>query len=107
MIHHSVQEEWIFYTKQLELAKFYYKHFQWHYRRCWKCPPRCSRQSLARFRTFSVLNIFKIQYHSFQNYYLAIGAYRTYLEHLVQHASAHLPDIQLCIARQYRRVRQL
>ena len=25
-MHHSVQEEWIFNTKQLELAKFYYKH---------------------------------------------------------------------------------
>ena len=30
LMHHSVQEEWIFNTKQLELAKFYYKHFQWH-----------------------------------------------------------------------------
>ena len=29
-MHHSVQEECIFYTKQLELAKFYCKHFQWH-----------------------------------------------------------------------------
>ena len=29
-MHHSVQEKWIFYTKQLELATFYFKHFQWH-----------------------------------------------------------------------------
>ena len=30
-MHHSVQEEWKFYTKQQELAKFHYKHFQWHF----------------------------------------------------------------------------
>ena len=30
MMHDSVQKEWIFNTKQLEVAKFHYKHFQWH-----------------------------------------------------------------------------
>ena len=29
-MHNSVQKEWISYTKQLEVAKLCYKHFQWH-----------------------------------------------------------------------------
>ena len=58
-------------SKQLELAKFYYKHFQWHSIEGAGNPALCSR----------VLD--KVLPAS---------------EHLAQHSSAHLQDIQLRIA---------
>ena len=68
-MYHSVQEEWIFYTKQLEVAKFYYKHFQWH--------------SIGG--AGNVLHV-------------ALDKPLPASEHLAQHSSAHLRDIQLRIA---------
>ena len=54
-MHHSVQEEWIFYNKQLELAKLYYNHIQGHSIEGAEnvFHLALARQSLARFRTFS------------------------------------------------------
>ena len=69
MIYHSVQEEWIFCIKQLELAKFYYKHFQSH----------------SIDGAGNVLHV-------------ALDKALPASEHLAQHSSAHLRDIQLRIA---------
>ena len=72
-MHHSVQKEWIFYTKQLKLAKYYYKHFQLH--------------------SIEVAgNVLDVALE------LSLDTALPALEHLAQHSSAHLRDIQLRIA---------
>ena len=78
MIHHSVQEEWIFYIKKTRTSKILLQTLSVAlYRRCWKCPPRCSNKAFPAS------------------------------EHLAEHSSAHLRDIQLRIAWTHRWVRQL